>query len=346
MTTARTAQPRHAAAPGGSRRQAWRRWLLPAAALLLAAACLLQPGFVTERPRFEHVVVFDITQSMNVADVQLDGRPLSRLALAKAALHDALLELPCGSKLGLAVFTEYRTLLLLAPVEVCGALAELRTTLAGIDNRMAWIGASEIAKGLHSARSVVQQLPGTPSLLFITDGHEAPPLNARHRPRFDDKGGEVTGVIIGVGGRLPSPIPKSDAEGRTLGTWGADEVLQTDPRSRGRGASVGGEQMSDDAAPADAAPLGATPGAEHLSALKEGYLRLLAGEQGLQFARLAEPRALAHALTDARLSRPMAARLDLRPLLAALALALLVARWLPWPFWWRRRQAPPRSAAR
>lgn len=261
MRTSRSAPPRHAAAPGLRGRAAWRRWLLPVAALMLAAACVLQPGIVVERPRFEHVVAIDITQSMNVADMVLDGRPVSRLAFAKAALHDALLELPCGSKLGLAVFTEYRALLLLAPVEVCGALAELRATLAGIDNRMAWVGGSEVAKGLHSARTVVQQLPGTPSLLFITDGHEAPPLNARHRPRFDDKSGEVAGAIVGVGARLPSPIPKSDAEGRPLGTWGADEVLQSDPRSRGRGASVGGEQMSDDAAPGDAAALGATPGA-------------------------------------------------------------------------------------
>ena len=64
---------------------------------------------------------------------------------------------------------------------------------------MAWSGNSEIAKGLHSGIVVAKALPGTPSLVFVTDGHESPPLNARHRPAFDDKAGEVAGVIVGVG---------------------------------------------------------------------------------------------------------------------------------------------------
>ena len=40
------------------------------------------------------------------------------------------------------------------------------------------------------------------------------------------------------------------------------------------------------------AGLGATPGNEHLSSLREAYLRLLAGENGLGFLRLAGARDL------------------------------------------------------
>ena len=91
----------------------------------------------------------------------------------------------------------------------------------------------------------------------ICDGHEAPPLNPRYRPAFDDKPGEVSGLIVGVGALQPSPIPKSDPMGRPLGYWGADDVLQTDPRSQGRGASVSDERMAEEG---DAAPVAALGG--------------------------------------------------------------------------------------
>ena len=310
-------------------RATWRhgrdRWLLGAAALALAA-CFLNPGWTMQRSLFEHVIVLDVTQSMNVTDQQLDGKAVSRLAYAKHALHQSLLQLPCGSKLGWAIFTEHRSFLLLAPVEVCANLSELRSSLANVGTHMAWSGNSEIAKGLHSAIGIARQLPRSPALVFVTDGHEAPPLNPRYRPAFDDKPGEVPGLIVGVGERLPSPIPKTDPQGRPLGFWGADEVLQTDPRSQGRSGSVAGETMSDDRAGTLAPSLGAVPGSEHLSGLREQYLRLLAHEQGLAFVHLQSARALTAALMSPALARRVPARVDGRVALAGLALCLLLAR--------------------
>lgn len=322
-------------------RTSWRhsrdRWLLGAAALALAG-CFLNPGWTMQRSRFEHVIVLDVTQSMNVTDQQLDGKPVSRLAYAKYALRQSLLQLPCGSKLGWAIFTEYRSFLLLAPVEVCANQSELRSTLAQIDARMAWSGNSEIAKGVHSAIGIARQLPGAPSLVFVTDGHEAPPLNPRYRPAFDDKPGEVPGLVVGVGERLPSPIPKTDPQGRPLGFWGADEVMQADVHSLGRGGSVAGEAMLDDRAGTLPPSLGATPGSEHLSGLREEYLRLLAREQGLAFIHLQSPQGLTAALTSPALARPVPFRGDGRVALAGLALVLLLARHAA-PLWRRMRGA-------
>ena len=314
-------------------RASWRsqreRWLLAMAAVALAAT-FLGPGVRIERKLFEHVVVLDITQSMNVTDQTLDGKPASRLAFAKYALRRSLLDLPCGSKVGWAVFTEYRSFLLLAPVEVCANLSELRSSLARVDGRMAWSGNSEVAKGLHSGLGIARELPGKPSLVFITDGQEAPPLNPLYRPAFDDKPGEVPGLIVGVGDLLPFPIPKTDPLGRPLGFWRADEVMQTDARSQGRGASVTGEKLVDDGAGPAATGLGGTPGREHLSALREGYLRLLASERGLKFHRLQTAEALSAELSASALAKPVVARADGRVALAALAFALLLAR-SAWP---------------
>jgi len=316
----------------------WRaqreRWLLAAAAGALVVA-LLHPQLPWRRPLGEHIVVLDITQSMNVQDQRVDGRPASRLAYAKQMLRQALLALPCGSKVGWAVFTEYRSYLLFAPVEVCGHLDELRSTLAGIDNRMSWAGASEVAKGVHSGLAIARQLPDATSLVFVTDGHEAPPLNPRHRPAFDDKPGEVKGLLVGVGGLQPAPIPKTDPQGRPLGFWGADDVQQTDLRSQGRGASVGGEQMTDDAAPTDGRALGAAPGSEHLSAVHEAYLRLLAAEFGLGYHHLDDADGLADALMAPALTKPVRVPADGRVPLAVLALLLLL--WRHAPARWRAR---------
>ena len=286
-----------------------RRSALVAAAGALAAS-FLQPVLQLERPRFEQVIVLDITQSMNVADERLDGRPVSRLAFAKQALRQAVEALPCGSKVGWAIFTEYRSYLLIAPIEVCAHRAEWRATLAGIDNRMAWSGNSEIAKGLHSGLGIARLLPGKPSIVFVSDGHEAPPLAPRDRPRFDDdRPGEIKGIVVGVGALQPSPIPKTDPRGRPLGWWRADEVAQTDPRrDDGRASAV--------------------PANEQLSSLRETYLQLLASDKGLAYHRLRSAEGLAAALQAPELARPVLAPVDLRWLAALLALAsLLLAAW-------------------
>lgn len=299
--------------------------LLCLAASLLAAT-FLGPSLPMQRPELELVVVLDVTQSMNVPDQEQGGKAVSRLAHAKAALEQLLGALPCGTRLGWSFFTEYRSFLLLAPVEVCEHHRELRDALRRIDGSMAWAGNSEVAKGLNSGLQIADTLVSQPALVFVTDGHEAPPVNPRYRPTFTVERGAVRGLIVGVGGDTPMPIPKIDPSGHLLGEWGADEVLQIDPRSLGRGGSVKGEQMVE---PEDLTvpPLpGATPGTEHLSALREDYLRLLASETGLAYVRLSDASALGEALIEAGLARPVPSRLDLRGLLAGTALAALL-----WP---------------
>ena len=148
-------------------------------------------------------------------------------------------------------------------------------------------------------------------------------------------------VIVGVGDLKPTPIPKTDPMGRPLGFWHADEVLQVDPRSQGRGASIGAEKMSEEGSDPAAVGLGATPGSEHLSALRETYLKLLASEQGFGYHRLRDAEAFSRAWRDKSLARPVTVRGDARLLLAGLAFALLLvpsamALWRSRPRAWVR----------
>jgi mxaL protein len=309
----------------------WRQHLASTRIALGAACVALALAAWGPQPRlpiarFDGVVVLDITQSMNAEDYALEGRPANRLTIAKLALHQAFEGLPCGSRIGLGVFTEYRTMVLIAPVELCENFRELTAVLDGIDGRMAWAGRSEVAKGVNWGIKAAKALPGRPAIVFVTDGHEAPPIHPAHRPSFEGEPGEIAGLLVGVGGAVPVPIPKLDPDGRRLGYWRADEVMQTDPISQGRRGSVAGERYIETEQVRPPAGWPAT-GDEHLSQLRESYLRLLADELRFGYLRLASAGGGARALIERMQQRPLArvvpARVSLRPLFGLIGLLAL-----------------------
>lgn len=315
--------------------------LLCAAAALLAMA-LLRPTLPVREQLVNALVVIDITQSMNVPDGRWGSETVTRIELARRGAADLMRSVPCGSRIGLGVFNEYRTFVLLAPLEVCANFHELQATLERIGNRMSWAGASEIAKGINSGLQACRELADKPAFVMFTDGHEAPPISLLHRPKIKLDPGELGGVLVGTGSLRPQPIPKFDPNGAPLGYWKADEVAQTDIYSQGRQSSVPGEKYAEDPADAQAAkpePKAKPPGTEHLSALHEEYLEQLAGELGLGYLRLEGPGRLAAALHANHGTTPARVPGDLRWLLALAALLALLASHLGWD--WPRRLARP-----
>jgi mxaL protein len=278
-------------------------------AFILLLVALLIPSVNLPRETCTYLVFIDITQSMNVEDYEIDGVPASRLVYARQAVRRALREMPCGSRIGLGAFAEYRTLLLLAPIEVCGNYNDLLVSLDYLDGRMRWSNSSEIAKGVFwSVRGAKQIGEGT-QVIFMTDGQEAPPLRMSARPNFDDvKPGQVHGWIIGVGGYAPQPIPKTDREGNPAGFWRAEDVVQSD---------------SDPAAGA------VNPSREHLSALREPYLQRLARQVGFEYAHLTRPSQVAETMRDSRFAQRRPVPTDLYWLPATAALILLALRFRP-----------------
>jgi mxaL protein len=278
----------------------------PLLAVLLLALALALPAIPLPRDTVEALVVFDITQSMDVEDVELDGALASRLAFARESARRMLRELPCGSRIGWGAFTEYRTLVLLAPIEVCGNYGDLLATLAQVDGRIRWGNASEISKGVFWAMRAARQLDGHPAVVFLSDGQEAPPLGSAAFPMFEDLApGQVRGWLLGVGGGVPRPIPRTDAEGRRIGWWRAEDVIQRDT------------------------PPGTPPSQEQLSSLHETHLRALAAQTGFAYAPLQAPRDLVAALRDPRLARRASVPTDLSWVPALAALLLLAGHFRP-----------------
>ncbi|CAO4182272.1 VWA domain-containing protein [Methylorubrum populi] len=315
-----------------------RRFQALAASLLLALLAMIVPPLPLTRSGVSVLAVVDITGSMNVRDYALDGRPASRLDLAKAALRTLIPELPCGSRLALALFTERRPFLLFAPIEVCADVAPLSGAIAAVDWRMAWEGDSRISAGLHRAIAMAGELDT--DLLFVSDGQETPPLPATGIPPFEGKPGAVRGLILGTGGYGLSPIPKYNDRGRETGFY-----AETDVQQENRFGPPPADAESREGYNPRNAPFGGTvaKGEEHLSSVREAHLKALAAQTGLAYAHLDGPDGLRGPLLAAATPRPLPGQLDLRPFLGAGALALVLAVFLAGAF---RARAIPFTASR
>ena len=286
-------------------------WTRPALAAALLAAAVALPRIPLPRETVDTLVVFDITQSMDVEDMSVDGVPASRLAYARASARRALRALPCGSRVGWGAFTEYRTLVLLAPIEVCANYGDLLATLDNVDGRIRWGDSSEISKGVFWAMRASHEMADHPALVFVTDGQEAPPLGEAAFPMFSDlKAGDVPGVLLGVGGAVPRPIPRTDPDGRRIGVWRAQDVVQKGANSH-----------------------------EQLSLLKEAHLRALGTQTGLSYLAADGEDAMLHALHATGSRERRAVPTDLAAIPALAALALLLATAIPQ----LRRLAPRRA---
>lgn len=309
------------------------RTLILAAALVLALAATLAPLLPKRTDAYRLLAVVDITGSMNVRDYSFEGRPASRLDTVKRALRGLAARLPCGSRMGLAMFTERRSFLLFEPVETCADFAPLDGAIAALDWRMAWEGDSYVTSGLHSAIALATPLEA--DLLFLTDGQEAPPLPASGMAAFSGEPGKVRGLVVGVGGIEPAPIPRFDRDGREVGFYAMTDV----PQENRHGLPPTGSEAREGWHPRNA-PWGAAEatGQEHLSAVRSDHLKDLAAATGLAYAPLSDAAALAAAVQAQARPRATAGVVDTAPLPAGLALFLLAGLYLAQL--WDRRPAP------
>lgn len=286
------------------------RWRRPVVLLLVVAALALaatftRPTLQLEVPTWRQVFVFDITDSMNAEDVVLDGAAVTRLAYAKRMILDAMTRMPCGTEAGLALFAGHRAFLLSLPIEVCANYRELSAMLANISGRMIWEPRSEVAKGLYKSLALMTQLPTETRLVFISDGDEAPPIDSRVTPRFGGEIGAVRGLVVGVGGDTPVPIPKFDDAGKRIGEWTPQDFAN-------RGSDLPPHMLQAGLASA------------HLSALREDYLQALATQTGLGYFRLTSADTLAQAVGDESLALPRTQAVDVRAWFGGTAFVFLL----------------------
>jgi len=295
-----------------------RTWLA-AGAFALTLLALTVPRINLQREAFDVLAIVDITTSMNTRDVTSGGQPVARLQAAKTSLRDTLAKLPCGSRFGLGFFTERRSFLLFDPVEVCENFSAIDEAIDQLDWRMAWQGDSYVSKGLFSALELANSLKS--DLIFITDGHELPPLPYSGLSPFEGKPGDVGGLIVGIGSHTRSPLLKYDEEGREIGTYKQQEVPQEN-----RSGPPPPDAESRPGYHPKWAPFGnaVVNNREHLASVREAYLKQLAGVTGLTYAYLPDDRDLQAPFIAAAHPRSLERPADISAIPGSLALTLLV----------------------
>lgn len=274
-------------------------------AIFLLTVSVTLPPIELEQPVYRLQITFDVSQSMDVEDASNETDSASRLAFAKRAATGLLDELSCGSHVGLAVFTGRKIITLLTPVEICAHYAGLQSSLNAVTGSMRWSNGSAIGKGLHQSIKAASSFESKTAVVFISDGHEAPPLEPGQRgmPKTDQF--EVNGILVGVGGDSPVPIPKSDEQGRFIGYWQASEVVQLPSRS-------------------------ATQAGEELSYRHDEQMLALARLTGFPYVPLDHSADFAKAIADANIATIQQSPKDLSWIAATLALLFLIWRMLAW----------------
>lgn len=277
---------------------------LPLLASVLLLTALLLPPIERNIPVNRYLLVFDISQSMNVEDVSQDLQSHTRLEYSRQTARQLIQSLPCGSEIGFAIFAATKTITLLSPLDVCEHYNGLLISLDAIDGRMRFRNASSVGKGVHQSLRAASSLGDDVAIVMFTDGQEAPPLRHGQTGMPKSEGHDVDGFIIGVGGDQAVRIPKVDNNGQPVGYWQAEEVTQLPPDERG-----------------------ALP-SEELSSLRESHLQQLSQLSGLQYLRLEHTDTVVQALTHTSfaLRQPTPTRMAWIP--AAIALLLLCLRFV------------------
>ncbi len=263
------------------------------AACVLALLAFLGPTASGERAVHQYLFVVDVTRSMTVTDYLVNGEPVSRLELTREALRQVLRALPCDSRVGIGLFSGWQTGILLEPVEVCAHRQELGQLVEDLDWRLGWVPQSNVQRALRHGMLQIGRMEQQPSLVFMTDGDEAPsPLRSGWSGSAPPElASEV--ILVGTGAEEPSNVPRLDQR---------DEVVGF---------------------------LSLPSGAPAVSGLDQSHLQELAEPSGFRYHLLRDVEGLVRELTAPERAAMLPGRYSLSPWLASAALMLILVLHLP-----------------
>jgi mxaL protein len=282
----------------------WRLLAL-VVSLMLAIGLLVEPEIEWPRRVYRYQFVIDITQSMNARDYHLAGYPQDRLEFVKKALLEALHDLPCGSEVGLGLFTTQSVHFLLEPIEICRHFSVIDDVLRHVDWRMAWSADTHVEVAVYQALREIMKRDASTRLVFFTDGQETPPQAVK--PQYEGAPKAIQGLLVGVGGRTPITVPRFDRDMNSLGVW-ENADIEKPPIS----STVYSERVDVRTLPTEG---------PYLSWMDEAHLKEMAAITGLGFVTLDHPDTLKKALLADDLAELRPALTDLRP---GLGLCLLL----------------------
>jgi mxaL protein len=292
--------------------------LLSAACVLLLAA-LFRPTIPVQRNIYSYLLVADITQSMNVVDMSVNGKPASRIAYTQHVLHDMVSAMPCGTRVSMALFAGVSVAAMYTPIEVCANYAAIQDTIANLDWRTAWSGNSRIRKSMFSIARLLRGLPEPAQVVFFTDGEEAPRLHVFNTDDLSNFQGGNGWLLVGIGSAKGTPIPKMDEKNQLIGYWAGDSFAMQPGIAQISEQNIGHRDNNVAGGESD----------RYLSKLDEEYLKTVAKEVSGQYVRGDSLQAVLAAMKQQKPARRDTAPLEIHWILATLAGLLLLAAYLP-----------------
>ena len=102
---------------------------LLSAAMLLLIVALFNPTVPVKRNIYSYLLVADISQSMNVKDMSILGKSVTRMEYQQYLLHRIIGEMPCGTQVSMGLFAGVSVAALYTPIEVCENFAAIEETI-------------------------------------------------------------------------------------------------------------------------------------------------------------------------------------------------------------------------
>lgn len=289
------------------------------AAFTLLVIALFNPTIPVKRNIYSYIFAVDISQSMNVVDKTLNGKPVSRLVYIQDTLHKLVSELPCGTNVSIGLFAGVSVAALYTPIEICENFDAINDTIDHFDWRTGWSGNSRIRASMPVLAKTIRSFPAPAQVVFFTDGEEAPKLHVFNREDLSSFQGGDDWLLVGVGSDKGTPIPKFDEHNQLIGYWANESFAMQPGIAQISEANIGSRNDSVANGESD----------RYLSKLDETYLQDLAKEINGMYVRADSVSSILDAMKKQKPARRDNASFELRWVLAALAGVLFIFAYLP-----------------
>ena len=288
-------------------------------ALLLLIVALFKPTVPIKRDIYSYLLVADISQSMNVMDESINGKPVTRMQYQQYLMHRIIGEMPCGTQVGVGLFAGVSVAALYTSIEVCENFAAIEDTIDHLDWRTAWSGNSRVRTSMKSLAKLIRSFPEVAQVVYLTDGEETPALHAFNTDDLTGFQGSKDWLFVGIGSEKGTAIPKLDENNQVIGYWSSESFAMQPGIAQISESNIGTRNDSVAGGTSD----------RFLSKLDEKYLQAMTKELNAQYVNGDSVQAVLSAMKKQPPARRDKAKFQLKWVLAGLAGLLFLAAYLP-----------------
>ena len=288
-------------------------------ALLLLIIALFKPTVPIKRDIYSYILVADISQSMNVKDMTVNGKLVSRMEYQQYLLHRIIGEMPCGTQVSMSLFAGVSVAALYTPIEVCENFAAIEDTIDHLDWRNGWSGNSRVRESMVTLAKLIRSFPEPAQVVYFSDGEETPKLHIFNTRDLTGFQGGKDWLLVGVGSDKGTAIPKLDDKNQLIGYWSAESFAMQPGVAQIAQENIGTREDSVATAASD----------RYMSKLDEKYMISLAKEVGGNYVNGSSLQNILAAMKEQPPARRSKADFELKWLLAGVAGLLFLAAYLP-----------------